>query len=205
MNRLFDPDNVVWKFVGNLYDFFLLSIYWYLCCLLILPAGSGTCALYYVTLKLASHQEGYTTVSFWKSFKENFRQATVIWIIFLAAGVVVGFDIYAAFLFPASPFARILPGFCLIGVIYLLLISTIFPLIARVSNTTGDLIRMCFPLVLHNFLPVLSVLIVTAALFLIGFFVFWPLLLIAPGLAAYWNSHIFNRIFMKYHWNLEDR
>lgn len=204
MSRLFNPDNVVWRFVGNLYDFFLLSIYWYLCCLLILPAGSGTCALYYVTLKLASHQEGYTTASFWKSFKENFKQATVIWMLFLAAGVLIGFDIYAAFVFPTSPFAKMLPGFCIVGVIYLLLLNTIMPLLARISNTTGNLIRMCFPVMLHNLLPVLSALVVTTALFLLGFFVFWPLLLIAPGLAAYWNSFIFNRIFMKYHWNLEN-
>lgn len=204
MSRFFNPENTVWRFVGNLYDFFLLSIYWYLSCLLIIPAGSGTCALYYVTLKLASQQEGYTSPSFRRSFKENFRQATVIWILFLLVGLLIGFDIACGLILPDSPFLPFLPAFCIVGLLYLLLLSTIFPLVARCSNTTGNLIRMSFPMMIHNFLPILSTLAVTLAVFTIGIFVFWPLLLIAPGLAAYWNSFIFNRIFAKYHLNLPD-
>lgn len=204
MSRFFNPENVVWRFIGNLYDFFLLSLYWYLCCLLVVPAGSGTCALYYVTLKLASQQESYTSSSYWRSFKENFKQATVIWIIFLLAGLLIGFDIMAGLTFPDSPFVYFLPAFGIVGVLYLLLLSTIFPVVARCSNSTGNLIRMCFPLMIHNFLPVLSTFVVSAAIFSVGIFLFWPLLLIAPGLSAYWNSFIFNRIFTKYHLNLVD-
>jgi hypothetical protein len=63
---------------------------------------------------------------------------------------------------------------------------------------------MCFTLCIRNFLPVLSTAIVTAGIFLVGIFIFWPLMLIAPGLSAYLNSYIFNHIFLKYHLDLPD-
>ena len=50
----------------------------------------------------------------------------------------------------------------------------------------------------------LSAIIMTAAIFLVGLFVFWPLLLIAPGLSAYLNSYLYNRILEKYGLNLPD-
>lgn len=204
MGRFFNVENPIWKFIGNLYDFFILSIYWYLCCLLVIPAGSGTTALYYTTLKLASRQEGYTTASYWRSFRQNFKQATLIWIGFLLAGLLIGLDIYAGLLFPGTPLQNLLPAFYIVGILYLLLLSVIFPIVARCENTTANLIRMCFPMMIRNFLPVLTTAIVTLAVFLVGIFVFWPLLLIAPGLTAYINSFTFNRIFTKYNLNLPD-
>lgn len=94
MNRLFNPENPIWRFVGNLADFCLLSILWYLSCIPIITAGCGTTALYYVTLKMASNQEGYTFAGWWKSFRLNFKQGTVIGLIFLVFGSVLGIDFF---------------------------------------------------------------------------------------------------------------
>ena len=49
--KFFSLENPIWKFIGNLADFFLLSCLWYLCCLPVVTAGTATTALYYVTLK----------------------------------------------------------------------------------------------------------------------------------------------------------
>ena len=79
-----------------------------------------------------------------------------------------------------------------------------FPLLARCENTTSALFKMIFAMGIRNFLPVLSTIAVTAGIFLTGIFAFWPLLLVAPGLSAYINSFIFNRVLTKYHLNLPD-
>ena len=50
--KFFSLENPIWKFIGNLADFFLLSCLWYLCCLPVVTAGAATTALYYVTLKM---------------------------------------------------------------------------------------------------------------------------------------------------------
>lgn len=198
MHRLFHLDNPVWKFIGNIADMFLLSVFWYLCCLPVFTAGSGTTALYYVTLKLTRNQEGYTTPSFWRSFKSNLKQATLIWLLFLVVGTVIGIDLYWCLYSGNSSTIIMLPAFGIITLLYLLNLFFIFPFLARCKNTVKAILKMNFAMSLRNFLPVLSTIVVTAAIFLTGIFVFWPLLLIAPGLSAYLSSYIFNRILEKY-------
>ena len=43
--KFFSLENPIWKFIGNLADFFLLSCLWYLCCLPVVTAGAATTAL----------------------------------------------------------------------------------------------------------------------------------------------------------------
>lgn len=202
MNRFFQLDNPVWRFVGNLADMFLLSVYWYLCCIPVITIGCGTTALYYCTLKLTSNQEGYTTASFIKSFKNNFKQATAIWLLCLLIGIILAIDLIWALSSGSSFGASLLPAFLILILIYFCFLSFLFPLLARCENSSKTLMMMSFSLSLKNFLPVLSTIIVTVSLFSLGLFVAWPLLLIAPGLSAYLNSYIYNRLFNKYNLSL---
>ena len=39
--KFFSLENPIWKFIGNLADFFLLSCLWYLCCLPVVTAGGA--------------------------------------------------------------------------------------------------------------------------------------------------------------------
>lgn len=203
MGRFFNLDNPVWRFIGNIADMFLLSIYWYICCIPIFTIGCGTTAMYYVTLKLTSNQEGYTTSSYWRAFKNNLKQGILIWLLCLLAGTIIGIDIYWSLLSGSTFSMALLPPFLVIALVFLLFLAFIFPLLARAENNTKTLLRICFVMSIRNFLPVFSTILVTVAFFAIGIFVFWPLLLIAPGFSAYLNSYIFNRIFEKYHMNLE--
>lgn len=202
MGRFFNYDNPVWRVVGHIADMFLLSIFWYLCCIPVFTIGSGSTAMYYVTLKLTSNQEGYTCSSFFRSFKDNFKQATLIWLGCLVVGLILGIDFYWSLISGNSLAAAMLPAFVIISVLYCMWVSLMFPLLARCDNNTKTLVSMCFAMTIRNFLPVLTTVIVTAAVFLFGVFLFWPILLVAPGLAAYLNSFVFNRILEKYHLNL---
>ena len=73
-----------------------LNVLWFICSLPIVTIGASTAALYYVSLKIVRGEEGRVFSSFFHSFRENFRQATVIWLILLAAGAFLGFDGYIA-------------------------------------------------------------------------------------------------------------
>ena len=94
LSGLFNYDNPVWRFIGKFWDVLILNVLWLVCSIPIVTIGASTTAMYYVTLKLARDEDGYTIRSFFKSFKENFRQATVIWLIFLAVVFLLGFDLY---------------------------------------------------------------------------------------------------------------
>ena len=58
----------------------------------IVTIGPALTALYYMTLKMARNEETYIIRGFFKSFKENFRQAIVIWLIILVLILLIGMD-----------------------------------------------------------------------------------------------------------------
>jgi uncharacterized membrane protein YesL len=202
MKQLFNLDNPVWRFIGNIADMFLLSVLWYLSCLPVFTVGCGTTAMYYVTLKMTRNLEGYTCRSFVQAFKANFKQAARLTLLFLAIGAMLAADLYWCLNSGDTSTVILLPTFGIAALLYLLNLAFLFPFLARCENTDKAILKMNFALSLRNFLPLLSVILVTAGIFGIGLFLFWPLLLIAPGLSAYLNSYLFNRIFDKHHLSL---
>lgn len=201
--KFFSLDNPVWKFVGNLADFFILSCLWYLCSLPIVTAGAATSTVYYVTLKMSRDQEGELVKSFFKAFKQNLKPGCLLGVGYLAAFVVLALDIVIC-LQQTSVFAGAMFFTSVVLLVCCALFATMtFPLIARADNTPGALFKMGIALTLRNLLPVLSALVVNIAFAAVGVFVFWPVLLVAPGLAAYCNSFVFNRIFDKFGLSLQ--
>lgn len=198
MRKIFNLDNPVWRFIGNLADFFLLSVYWYICALLIIPFGAGTTAMHSVTMKMAENTEGYTTSGFIEAFKKNFKQGTTIGILYLSAGAVIGIDFLWIFFGQPEIGVYFVPFGIVVGLIYILFGSFIFPLLAHYDNDTKSLIKIGVVYTFRNFLPIFSYTLLVIGIFSFGVFVFWPVLLVAPGLGAYISAFIINRIFDKY-------
>ena len=90
-NRIFDVDNAVFRAIDTIGKIFILNLYWVICSLPIFTIGASTSALLYASMKLHD-KEGYVTSNFFSSFKENFKQATEIWLIYLVIGILLGFD-----------------------------------------------------------------------------------------------------------------
>ena len=87
MNRFFNMDNKFFVFMGRVADLLLLNFLCILCCIPVVTAGASITALYYVTLKMARDEESYIARSFFRSFKQNFKQATIINIIMLCLSI----------------------------------------------------------------------------------------------------------------------
>jgi len=72
----------IFGFLGQL---IALNLLWIVCFLPIITAGASTTALFYCTLKL--HKDGDIRVI--HDFFRSFKQSTLIWILMLAAGVLI--------------------------------------------------------------------------------------------------------------------
>ena len=57
-----------------------------------IPLGPALTAMHFVLLKIVRDEESYITKTFFKSFKENFKQAAVLQIIQFAAGGIIVID-----------------------------------------------------------------------------------------------------------------
>ncbi len=94
MGKIFDLDSPLVRFLNKVADLLWLNILTILCCIPIITAGAAFTALHYCCLKLVRGEEGYITKDFFKSFKLNFKQSTIIWLIVLLTGAILAFDFY---------------------------------------------------------------------------------------------------------------
>ena len=198
MRRFFNLENPVWKFIAHLADFFILTVLWAFCSLPVITMGSSTAALYYVTLKMAKDQEGKLSEQFFGSFKQNLKQGILIFAGFLLVGSVLVIDILWALNQKNIIGMTMLVTAGIIGILYLCMLSLVFVILARLENTAAAIVKITGGILIQNFLPVLSGVIVYAAFISVGVFVFWPVLLVTPALPAFLNCFIYNRILKRY-------
>ena len=92
--RLFSYDSKFSQIMLKLCYGCYLNLLWMVCSLPVFTAGAATAALYDVTLRLAREEEPPLTRQFFKAFRENFRQATILWLILLGVGALLGADGY---------------------------------------------------------------------------------------------------------------
>lgn len=202
MAKLFHYDNPVWRFMGRVADVFLLTILWAVCSLPIITIGASTSALYYVTLKMARNRDGYLCRSFLKAFKDNFLQATGVWLILLAGGMLLAADLYFFYHMESQIAVFAFWLFFMLAILYLFVAALVFPLQARLDTGVGKLFLMAFMTGLKNFSWVLLMLVTLVCIVAIGVFVFWPVLLVSAGAVAYIHSFILEWvIFPKYKWD----
>lgn len=207
MSRVFNFEGPVFSALSRLADLFWLNLLFILCCIPVVTAGAAATALYYVTLKMAKDEEGYITKSYFKSFKENFVQATIIWLLFVVVMVIMYFDIVVA---GGGSFTEVIKSAAVsnvvmvaAGVMSIVLIMTltyVFPLLAQFDNTVKNTIKNAFLIsVRHLPYTILLIAITVTPVLLVWYFP--PLLilvLIMFAAVAYINSKFFNKIFVLY-------
>jgi len=203
VQKLFDVESPIWRFMNKLVDMVLLTVVWAICCLPIFTIGAATTALYYVTMKMASDIEGYIFKDFFKAFRSNFKQATGIWMIMLTFGLAIIGSTWWYFKIN-SPLGVIALSVLLIVTGLFLIVSTyIFPLLARCEVTIKQLINMAFVMSLKNFKWTLFMIVCSGCMLAMGLFVAAPLLIIGVGLVAYIHGKVLKIVFEPYHLNLK--
>lgn len=202
MDRFFDLDNPLWSFLGKITDVLMLSLLWILCSLPIITIGASTTALYYCTLKLSVDKEGYLMKSFFKSFKDNFKQSTFAWLILLFAGAILYFDLFWSLSTGGTMGNSMLLVFGVTLILYVMVLTYVFPLIARCKSGLKNIFIWAFVMSIRNIHLSILMLLLTAGLLFVGFFVFWPIFLMGMGFLAFAQSYLLNLVFKKYHLEL---
>ncbi len=67
-----------------LIDIIWLGMLWLVCSLPVVTVGASSAALYYSMVKCVRHERARATKSFFQSFRRNFRQGTLLWLLCLA-------------------------------------------------------------------------------------------------------------------------
>lgn len=155
-------DNPVMQAIGRAADFIILNLLWILCSIPIVTIGASTTALYTVMLKLVKNEEGYIVKGFFKAFKENFRQSTVMELIFLVPSFILIVDFSALKLMPGKMASYMGVFLFVMGCLLICTAVYAFALQARFVNTIKNTLKNAVILVFAK-LPFTAVLLVTVA------------------------------------------
>ena len=180
-----------------------LNLLWFVCSIPIFTIGASTTALYYASLKLVRGEENHIGQQFFHSFKENFKQATVLWLILLGIGLFLGADGYIVYHLRASSTGTVAVLWTLImalliaaGVVYVIVLTQIFPLLASFSNTNLAMLKNSFLIGTHYLFATIMVFAVHFAMFFAVVALFTPLIVFGEGLCALISAWMLNHVLI---------
>ena len=202
--KFLNLDSPLMQGLGKMADLMWLNVLTLICCLPIVTIGASLTAMNYMALKIARNEECYITRGFFKSFKENFRQATVIWLIFLVVILILAGD-FAIIKSSGVEFGDIFQGiFIAISVLVLFTLMYVFPVLAKFENTVFRTIKNAFLMSLMQFPKTILMIILYVIPVVVFFYVIqlMPLaLLFGLSLPAWISAKLYSKFFKK----LEDQ
>lgn len=206
MSKLFRMDSPLMRFLTKIADLMVLNILFCVTSIPLITIGASWTALYSVTLKMVRDEEGSVSRSYFRSFRQNFGQATLLWLGVLAVLALLVLDIRVL----NGMSEGTAPGLLRVGVEILALLGImvlqyLFPSLARFEASLADTLKnACMMALAHLPKTALMTAAAVGAVWItlinnttiaVGLMV-WPL--IGFALMAFGNSGILRKIFDNY-------
>ena len=206
MSKLFRMDSPLMRFLTKIADLMVLNILFCVTSIPLITIGASWTALYSVTLKMVRDEEGSVSRSYFRSFRQNFRQATLLWLGVLVVLALLVLDIRVL----NGMTGGTAPGLLRVGVEILALLGImvlqyLLPSLARFEASLADTLKnACMMALAHLPKTALMTAAAVGAVWItlinnttiaIGLMV-WPL--IGFSLMAFGNSGILRKIFDNY-------
>lgn len=198
MKGLFNIEGVIYKIMTMIYQLVILNLLWCVASIPVITVGASTTALFYVVGKIVRKEEVHEFRDFIKSFKNNFKQATCIWLILCAAYLMIYTNL--SFLEHYSSMEGLmlvvqLPVLAMVAIVTVF----VFPLLSRYESNVMAIIKVSWILgIKHIFSCLASLAIIAAAAFMTSLVpaLFLMIFISSAALGIYM---VFNKILEKYH------
>ncbi len=200
MNGLFSMDSKLMSMLNKFGDLFILNIIFIISCIPIITIGASITAMHNVLLKIVRDEENYITKQFFSSFKKNFKQATLLWLIYLAVATLIGLDFYlVAFEFVDIP-DIVMYLLYVVLMLYMFSFSWVFVLQSRYYNPIVTTIKNSFLISISSVVQTIPMLVINVLPAVLVFYqpVTVPIMLcVGFGVTGYFNAVFYTRIFDK--------
>ncbi len=175
MGGIFNLDSPLMQGLGKVADLMLLNILAMICCIPIFTVGASLTALHYMSLKIIRGEECYIVKGFFKSFKQNFKQATIIWLLILMALLILVGDFYIMQNSGIEFHIVLKVIIAVIGVLIIFTPTYVFAVLAKFDNTIVRTIKNAAIMSLLQFPK--TILMIIIALVPVVIAVFFPQIL----------------------------
>lgn len=200
LKRIFNYDNPVFQAINTIGEIIILNFMWMIFSLPIFTIGASTTALMFSCIKLHQH-DGYPWSNFWTSFRENFKQATALFFIYLVAGVVLAADMILGNQARDSFGTFMKVAACVLAIPYVLTLLYVFGVQSRFVNKVKDTIRYAFFLAVRNWKATLQMVVLVVVVVWANTtvaLVNYLTIMFGAGFIAYSLSAYYNRVFEPY-------
>ncbi len=199
MGKFFNYENGLFQGLNKATDYIILSVLWLIFSTPIITIGASTSALYHTVNKVLRHDRSHVWREFWGSFKMNFKQSTLAWLIVCAAYLITSVDFHYASAMAGKSNLMLIASEVCISVFMVLTIWNmyLFPYISRFICSLKGYLKNSFLISIHNlhwsFLLILISIVGFVLVYLIPILIF-----VAPACLMRINNQILERVFRKY-------
>ncbi|QJA09591.1 YesL family protein [Romboutsia sp. CE17] len=206
MINLFGIDNKFFETLEKISNIVILNFLYILFSIPIITIGASTTATYFVAMKIVQNEEGYIFRTFIKSFKENFKISTIVWIMIMLVGGVLILDFHISNAISNSSISNIFKLILtMVSIIIIFNITYVFPIICKFDNSIKNTIinatlisiqNLPYTIIMSllNLIPIISILFFSNYLGYIAFFY----IIIGYAVVSCINSFFLNNILNKY-------
>lgn len=202
--NIFSMDNALFRAIDRFVDLIWLNVLTLVCALPVVTAGASLTAMYHVLLKMAMKEEGTVTVPFFKAFRENFKNATCVWVPVLFIFAVYWYNIYllkAGVMESFGKMSMVSGGVIAVILLFLLMVlNYVFPLLARYDSGVRQTLKNALLLSFAYFprsLCMVVILFFPLALMMLTDYFFWLWFLYGFAFPGYFIAQILTGVFAK--------
>ncbi len=200
MRKFFSDSNPVIRGLTKLADLMWLNALFIITSLPVFTIGAAASALYYESMRVVQGEEAYITRDFFKAFKNNFKYATIVWIVSAFLLLLFGYTFYVLGKSDLS-YAHIAMGILGVPIILIcFMLLYVFPIMSRFENTLMNTVINALLISLAQFPKTILMLAFSAVpiLLVLSSLNWFPLLILGGfAIVAYVNGSFMNKIFEK--------
>ena len=202
MDKFFNSDNMVMRTLSKIFDIGWLTLIYLVFCIPIVTVGAATTSLYYVSAKVLRRNRSYVWREFWHSFKTNFLQSTIAWVVTAIIVVLLWLNMNIVAETGGEKGGYLIGAYYALLFIILCISCYIYPIISRFGTKFSQILRLSLYCAFRHFLHTLLMLVILAAtVALIWFGMVTNVVLVfifAPGAASLLYTFPMEHVMKKY-------
>lgn len=197
--KFLNYDSPFINFTRNLVDYMILGLLWVLFCIPVFTSGAATTAALLTAEICLRKEEGKMLPTFWKWFKKEFKEATLLWLIHFPVTALMIYNVWLVSVTEVAPWLRVMV--IIASVLVFCWTQLWFGYLSRFDDKIKTVLTNTFRMSLSNMGRVF-LLGVIGAVHLVGAVVVFPLmpplLVLFPGNYLMFYIPVSNKIFAKY-------
>lgn len=135
------PDSPGVSIMNKIANIVILNVLVMLTCLPVITIGASFAAMHHVLYRMMKNEDGYLIKDYFEAFRQNFKKATILWLIMLGVLMILAADIWFLAVNAAAVPGWLAGPVLVTCIVLAMAMMYVFPLQAHFENTIKNTIK----------------------------------------------------------------